>query len=148
MKVEKTAGAVVFRKEKGNLFFLLLRYEEGHWDFPRGHIEKGEKTEHAVRREVKEEAGLKDLKFIDGFKKTIKFMFKWPPKDPKQEWRIKFVAFFLAETKTKEVKLSFEHTDFAWLKYEDAIKKLTHKTAKEVLKSAHEFLKLKIGPRH
>ena len=49
---------------------------KGHWDFPKGHIEKGEKIKDTIRREVEEETGLKDIKFIEGFKEWIKYFFK------------------------------------------------------------------------
>jgi len=53
----------------------------------------------------------------------------------------KQVVFFLVESKTKEVKLSFEHTDYAWLPYEKAIETLTFGNARKVLKKAYDFLK-------
>lgn len=138
--VERSAGAVVFRKERGNILYLLLHYEEGHWDFPKGHIEKGEKTEDAIRREVEEETGIKQLNFVEGFKKTIKYMYKWPPKEKKQEFHMKFVVFWLAETPSKGITLSNEHVNSDWLPYPQALERLTFKTAKNVLTAAHEFL--------
>ena len=52
----------------------------------------------------------------------------------------KIVTFLLAETKTKEVKVSFEHLGYEWLSYEEAFKKLTFKNAKEILKKANDYL--------
>ena len=72
MPVGRSAGAIVFRGP----FYLLLHYQSGHWDFPKGGIEKGEKTEETVRREVREETGIADLEFIPGFKKTIHFVYQ------------------------------------------------------------------------
>jgi len=157
MPIEKSAGAVIFRKEGDKTFYLLLHYpssatraaakgkEEGlpsspkapreYWDFPKGHIEKGEKLEETVKREVKEEAGLEDIKFVEGFKEWIKYFFKFKGKNV-----FKIVTFFLAETKTKEVKISGEHIGFEWLPYEEALKQLTFKNAKEILKKAHNYL--------
>lgn len=145
-RVERSAGAVIFRKEKRKILYLMLKYGLAkHWDFPKGHIEKGEKSIGAAKREIQEETGIRDLKFVEGFKETIKYFFKWPPKskllkNKKQEWRLKFVVFFLVQTKTKNVKLSYEHSDFDWLRYEDALERLTHRAAKNVLKSANQFL--------
>ena len=102
---------------------------------PKGHIEKGEKEIETVRREVEEETGLKDIEFVDGFKERIKYFFKFREKNI-----LKFVTFYLAETKEKDIKVSFEHLGFEWLSYEKAIKKLTFKNAKEILKKANEFL--------
>jgi len=89
-----------------------------------------------VKREVKEETGLKDIKLIEGFKEWIKYFFKFKGKNI-----FKIVTFFLAETKTKTVKVSFEHIGFKWLPYEEAIEKLTFKNAKDILKKANDYLK-------
>ena len=138
MPIEKSAGAVVFRKENNKLKYLLLQYCRGHWEFPRGLIEKGEKLEETARREIREEVGIEDIKFIPGFKEWIKFFFKWKSKNI-----MKIATFFLAETKTKEIKLSFEHKDYIWLEYKDAQEKLTFQNSKDILKKANDFLSKK-----
>lgn len=135
MKREKSAGAIVFRKEKEPIY-LLLHYEEGHWDFPKGHVEKGETELEALKREIGEETGINDIEIIGDFKEKIQYYFKF-----KKELISKEVVFYLAKTKTEQVKLSFEHIGFEWLSYDKAIEKLTFKNAKEILKKANEFLK-------
>ncbi|MBZ9578705.1 NUDIX domain-containing protein [Patescibacteria group bacterium] len=141
MPVEKSAGAVIFRKEKGIIKYLLLHYPSSskaprnYWDLPKGHIEKGEKELETVKREVEEETGLKDLRFIEGFKEWIQYFFKFKGKTV-----FKIVIFYLAETKTKKVRTSFEHIGYKWLPYEEALAKLTFKNAKEILKKANNFL--------
>ncbi len=55
-------------------------------------------------------------------------------------WIFKLVVFYLAETKTKDVKISFEHQNYKWLPYEEALKQLTFKNAKEILKKANAFI--------
>jgi len=138
MPIEKSAGAIIFRKENNNFFYLLLHYPSSakapkeYWDFPKGHIEKGEDEIKTVKREVEEETGLKDIKIIEGFREWIKYFFKFEGKTV-----LKCVTFYLAETKTKDVKISGEHVGYKWLPYEDAIEQLTFKNAKEVLKKAH-----------
>lgn len=134
MPVEKSAGAVIFN----NTYYLILHYQAGHWDFVKGNIEKGEEIKQTITREAVEEAGIKDLKFLQGFKETIEYFYKL-----KGRTIFKTVVFFLAETKIKEIRLSQEHIGFAWLTYEDALERLTFENAKEVLKKANEFLKNK-----
>lgn len=136
MPTERSAGAVIFRKEKGNIYYLLLHYQSGHWGFPKGNIEKGEKIIETIKREVKEETGLENLEFVAGFKKTIKYFYSLKDKNI-----FKTVIFLLAETKKRKVKLSFEHIDFRWLPYEVALKKLTFKNSRKILKESHDFLK-------
>ena len=145
MPKEISAGAVVFRKEDSKTYYLLLHYKSGHWDFPKGHIEEGEKEGETVKREVEEETGIKDAKIIDGFREWVKYFFRRTYDLRKEEkkkapWVFKIVTFYLLETKTKEVKISFEHTGFKWLPYEQALKQLTFKNAKEILKKAQDFL--------
>ena len=135
MPVEKSAGAIIFSRADKKIEYLLLHYQAGHWDFPKGNIEKGEKLEDTVKREVKEETGIEDIKFISGFKESIKYFYKLKGRNI-----FKTVTFFLAETKTKKVKISWEHINFQWLPFEEALAQLTFKNAKEILKKANRFL--------
>ena len=159
MPFEKSAGAVVFRRElrgKTNLprgknnkiCYLLLHYpgashraEKDYWDFPKGHIEKGETELETVKREVKEETGLDDLKFVEGFKEWIKYFFKRNYPGQKKENVFKIVTYLLAETSQKKVKISFEHIGYEWLTFDEALKRLTFKNSKEILKKADKFLR-------
>lgn len=139
--IEKSAGAVVFRREGKNIFYLLLHYPSGtrtsrdYWDFPKGHIERGEKEIETVKREVKEETGLEDIKFVEGFKEWVKYFFRFQGKTV-----FKIVTFYLVETKNKNVKISFEHIGYTWLPYEEALNQLKFKNAKRILKKANDFL--------
>lgn len=135
MPVEKSAGAVIFRKDNGKIYYLVLHYEMGHWGFPKGHIGKGEELEDTARREIREETGIKDLEFTSGFKEWIKYFFKLKKKNI-----FKIVTYFLAETKTKRIKLSFEHIGYKWLPYEETLKQLTFDNTKAILKKANRFL--------
>jgi 8-oxo-dGTP pyrophosphatase MutT (NUDIX family) len=143
MTVERSAGAVIFRREGDKIYYLLLHYpgashraEKDYWDFPKGHIEKGEKIEETVKREVFEETNLKHIEILPGFKETISYYFKFQGKNI-----LKFVTFFLAETKEKEVKISSEHIGYEWLPFKEAIERLNFKNSKEILQKANEFLK-------
>lgn len=136
MGKEKSCGAVVFKKQKdGSVKYLLLHYEAGHWDFPKGNQEKNEKEEQAAAREVTEETGIEDIEFVDGFKETIKYFYK-----KGEETVFKEVAFFLVQSATEEVKLSKEHIGYAWVSYEHAYKKLTFNNSRELLRKANQFI--------
>jgi 8-oxo-dGTP pyrophosphatase MutT (NUDIX family) len=132
---KKSAGAVIFNETLGERYYLLLLYDAGHWDFPKGGIEEGESELDAVIREVREETGITDLKLVEGFRQTISYQFK------SSEGEInKTVVFYLGSTSTFKVTLSHEHRAYAWLKLEDALEHLTFDTARSVLKVAHKFL--------
>lgn len=144
MPFEESAGAVIFRKEGDEIYYLLLHYPRGsrkpkpYWDFPKGHIEKGEKEIATVKREVAEETGLKDIQLANNFKERIKYFFRREDKNI-----LKFVTFYLAETKEKDIKISSEHVGFKWLPYKETMEKLTFKNAKNILKKAHDFISRK-----
>jgi len=75
MPKEVSAGAVIFKRNK-EIEYLLLRYEAGHWDFPRGGIEKGEEEKETVVREAREETGIGDLIFLPSFREKIFWFYK------------------------------------------------------------------------
>lgn len=132
---EKSCGIVIYRQWQKEIKFLLLHYPNGHWDFPKGHVEKGEQEEETARRETKEETGIHDIQFEKKFRQKIEYTYQ----REKQVYR-KEVIFFLAKTETKEIEISHEHQNHIWLRYEEALKKLTFENAREVLKKTQQFL--------
>ena len=135
MKNEQSAGIVFFRKIQDKINFLVLNYPSGHWDLVKGHIENDEDPKDTAIRESKEETGITDIKFIDGFKEEIEYYFQY-----NNENIHKKVIFFLSETKQNKIVLSDEHLDFIWLDFNDAMKKITFETAKSVVKKANDLL--------
>lgn len=134
-KAEKSCGIVVFSEDGGARRYLILHYEEGHWDLPKGHVEEGEAEEETARRETFEETGISGLEFVPGFRKTITYSFKRKGRMVPKE-----VVFFLAKTEAKEVHLSDEHRGYAWLPYLQAAEKVTYENARLVLWEAENRL--------
>lgn len=132
---EKSCGAVICNKKDGIYRYLLLHYEAGHWDFVKGNVEPNESEKETVLRELKEETGIVDAKFIGNFRAEIEYFYRRQGEMVRKE-----VVFFLSETNTEKVEISFEHTGYIWLDYERAMEKLTFKNAKEVLKKVHAYL--------
>ena len=55
--METSCGFILFNYDS----ILLLQYPQGHWSFPKGHIEEGETNHHATAsRELAEETGIVD----------------------------------------------------------------------------------------
>ncbi len=131
---EVSAGVVIFR-EDSKLLFLLLYYPSGHWDFVKGKIEEKENTHQTVVRETKEETGITDLDFVDGFEESIEYDFRY-----EGELIHKKVIFFLAKTSIEKIKISHEHLDYVWLEFEDALEKTTYQNARSVLSRANQLL--------
>ena len=142
MPREISAGAVIYRIENGIIYYLLLYYpalshraKKDYCDFPKGHLESGESDVCAMRREVAEETGIKDLKIVKGFRETIKYFFVVGEKKI-----FKIVTFYLAKTSTKKVTISSEHTGFSWLPIGEAVKNLSFSNSKKILKKANAIL--------
>ncbi|MBI3779793.1 MAG: NUDIX domain-containing protein [candidate division NC10 bacterium] len=135
MPREVSAGVIVFRRAP-QPHYLLLHYESGHWDFPKGHIEAGEEAQATARRELQEETGISEVRFSDGYKETLRYFFR-----QKGVGIFKIVIYFLAETDQSDVTLSSEHIDFEWLPYDAALARLTFKNSRDLLVKAHEHLK-------
>jgi 8-oxo-dGTP pyrophosphatase MutT (NUDIX family) len=132
---ERSAGAVVFNIANNNILFLLLNYPTGHWDFPKGNIEKGEEPIDTVKREIHEETSIENIEIIPGFSKKIEYHYR-----RKAGLVHKQVIYLLAESKTRKVTLSFEHTNYVWKDFEKAINLVTYKNSKIILREASNFL--------
>ena len=135
MREQKSAGIVLFRNDSDKNEFLLLNYPQGHWDFVKGKIEQNETSHETALRETKEETGITNIEFVDGFEESVEYDFRFKKEDIHKK-----VIFFLAKTNEKNIKLSHEHSDYLWLEYNDALKKTTFENAKNVLTKANEFL--------
>jgi 8-oxo-dGTP pyrophosphatase MutT (NUDIX family) len=135
MQFETSCGAVVITRN-AEIKYLLLHYEAGHWDFVKGNIEPNETEEETVRRELKEETGITQATFIKNFRETIKYFYKAEGKTISKR-----VTLYLIETSETRVNLSFEHVGYEWLNYQQALERLTFKTAKQVLNKAQNHLK-------
>ena len=130
---EKSCGVILYREGEGQEEFLLLHYPSGHWDFPKGHVEEADESEtHTARRELEEETGIKEVQFVSSYRKSMYYEFD----RGKRERVKKVVVYFLAKTKEKDVTLSFEHKNFIWLPYNEAMEKLTFENAQVLLRSA------------
>lgn len=60
-KVVQSAGGVVLNPE-GRV--LVVNQNRNSWSLPKGHLDAGESPREAARREIYEESGVKDLRFV------------------------------------------------------------------------------------
>ena len=100
MVTEKSAGAVLFRNDSGKNEFLLLNYPQGHWDFVKGKVEQNETPHETTIRETREETGITNIEFLDGFEESVEYDFRFKKDDIHKK-----VIFFLAKTDEKNIKL-------------------------------------------
>ena len=132
MKQEKSCGAVIY-KDDGKIRWLLIRQNQGHWCFPKGHVENGESEHETASREVKEETGL-DLTYMDGFRATTTYS--------PQEGVTKEVVYFLGKPcGGKEKKQIEEVSEIRWCKTIDALALITYDNDAALLRKAVRYIK-------
>ncbi len=135
MKQEVSAGAIVYKIDKG-IKFLFLISPKMNLDIPKGHIEKGESSIEAAKREIKEETGL-EVDFIPYFEYKNKYFFS-----ENGERILKRVNVYLANvSKNANVMVSEEHIGYEWLSYSKAMNKVKYRDMKALLKKAYDYIK-------
>ena len=115
---------------------LLLQYPQGHWSFPKGHVEPGETNHHiTASRELVEETGIAEIAINDSWMSRTEYTFQRKGrKIPKQ------VYWYLAETSELDVSLSHEHINYLWLDFDEAEAQLTFEQEKSILRSARKHM--------
>jgi 8-oxo-dGTP pyrophosphatase MutT (NUDIX family) len=132
IKYEKSAGGVVVRVDRNEPRFLLIRDGYGHWGFPKGHLERGERADTAALREVMEETGLRQVNVVASIGAI--------------EWRFRFrgrliqkhCEFFLMESPSGETRPQKAEgiTDCRWATIDEAQALLDYENARGVLTRA------------
>lgn len=142
MKYRKAVFIVAYAKQKNKIYYLILKRKlhwKG-WEFPKGGLKPSESKEKAVKREIKEETGLKVLK-IKRFNVSGKYRYKEKYDDRKGIIGQTF-SLYAAEIKKGKIKLDkIEHSSYKWVKFEKAMKKLTWANQKRCLKIVDNWLK-------
>jgi len=104
------------------------------WVLPKGHVElqTGENIAEAARREVQEEAGLRDLSIKDQLGVT---RFAFQAEDALVK---KTVHYFLMVTNQKQLIPQAEEgmIDAQWFSFDEAIKNLAYDTDQEIVAKA------------
>lgn len=113
-----SAGIVPVLKDQG-LVLLMRSYR--YWDFPKGLVEPGETSLVAAQRELREETGIRDVRFRwgDQFIETERYSYG------------KVARYYLAEVETETVIILAnpvsgrkEHDEYRWLNFDEAAKLL------------------------
>lgn len=72
---EPTSGGIIFRHADNGIEILLIQDAKDRWTIPKGHIEEGETAVQTARREIGEEAGLKNVEML-GWLGKIHFRYR------------------------------------------------------------------------
>lgn len=133
MEQEKSCGAIVFTCIDGQIKFVLAQALDGHYGFPKGHVEIGETEEETALREVFEEVGLCPT-LLNGFREMVEYDI--PDKDVHKQ-----VVFFLGEYEMQNIQIQEAELQKAPLvSFEDALRLLTHEDSRRILSKAVSFL--------
>ncbi|MDE1857035.1 MAG: NUDIX domain-containing protein [Candidatus Micrarchaeota archaeon] len=117
VETQYSAGAFIFVGSGASRKYLILKRKGKGYDLPKGHIEKGESSGVAAIREIMEETSLR-VTLVPYFSSTAKYFYFENKKRV-----LKFVKYFLAESKSAGAKISEEHAGFKWVS-EQEFKKL------------------------
>lgn len=144
---EKSVGCVVYRKQGDENLFLLVQYRSWQWDFPKGHVEKGENEEETFRREVFEETGINDLEILPNFRESVRYFYTAKGKEKTERisqkkgiYIFKNAVFYAAQTQEENVKIDFENKAYAWLSYDEVCERLINDGSKKVIQKVAKTL--------
>ena len=112
---------------------LLLQYPQGHWDFPKGHVEDADADRMSTAgRELKEETNLTPSKMF--IADHVSSFYE------KHGDRINFVPVFGIEVDSMDVTLSDEHCEFKWVELDKALSYLVWEGQKKGIKTVHDMV--------
>lgn len=115
---EPTAGGIVFRRdEKGAIEILLIQDAKDRWTIPKGHIEEGETAQQTAKREIGEEAGLKEVDVL-GWLGKIHFRYRRIDKLVLMTTQIYLVR---AKGDTNAIKKEEWMNGIKWFTFHDAL---------------------------
>ncbi len=121
----------VFTRNPKFMVLILKRIPErdGYWQPISGGIEEGEKPIDAIKREIYEETGIKELERIIDLKYSFIFKTLWHGKLTK----MREICFAIEIKKEKPIRISNEHEEYKWC---------TEDEAKKFLKWEHNIIAL------
>jgi len=140
---DESFGVVPVFKQDGIWRFLLVQQisyrgkDDRFWTFPKGHPEENESPIEAAKRELLEETGIRGVVIDREAVFTISYSFKH-----ENMYIDKNVSYFLGMCPDKETVISQpeEIAALEWCTFEEAIGKLSHQNAKNVLNEARAYI--------
>jgi len=138
-KTQISAGGVAFRKRKNQIEVALISVgDNNRWQLPKGIVDKGESTEDAAVREVREEAGI-DSDIVERIDK-VEYWYFWNEDDQRVRYH-KFVYFYLLRYKSGDVRDHDDEVNEArWVEIGEAITLLAYSSEKKIVEKAKALI--------
>lgn len=134
--MEKSCGAIVYKKENNELKFLLTHQSNGHFSFPKGHMEENETEQQTALREIKEETNI-DVKLDTNFRKSITYFLE-------SKGVMKEAVYFVATPISFDLKnQEGEIDECCWEDYETIKEKIEYKDIIQIFEEAVKYIKSK-----
>jgi len=135
MRLPIEVEAIIFRRNNTRIEYLLLKrlpQKNGFWQPVTGGMEEGETREEALRREIMEETGVKNIvAVIEGL-----YYFEFSDPDPYQEY-----VYGVEVSPSEEIMLDGrEHSEYRWCSFQDALQLLHWKENKAALRKLNIIL--------
>lgn len=119
---EKSCGCIIIEDGK----VLLVKQTQGHWGFPKGHVEENETEVETAIREVKEETNI-DVEVEENKRYTMEYI--------TNKGKSKEVVYFIAKQIGGEIKKQeSEINEIEWITFNEAFKVITHDNAKNLFR--------------
>jgi 8-oxo-dGTP pyrophosphatase MutT (NUDIX family) len=127
---EFSAGGLVIRNLRGRPHVAVVRVRDQILALPKGHPEKGESSEEAALREVREETGLEATPV-----EKLGDIRYWYARDGDRV--LKIVSFFLLRYRSGRLEdHDHEVEEALWIPLEEAPAKLAYRGEKDMAKTA------------
>jgi len=130
------AGAIIELNDSGKILILQqsskLDWQPSEWEIPYGRLDQFEDAETGLRREMKEELGIRSIEIVKVIR--VWHIFRGSKKADNELIGITYHC----RTKTEKMHLSDEHEEYQWVAPEEA---LTLVKVKGIRRDIEQFIR-------
>jgi len=138
-RLQISAGGVAFRRRAGRIEVALISVgEPARWQLPKGLIDRGESSEEAALREVREEAGIETeaLSLVE----RVEYWYYATERGERVRFH-KFVDFYLLRYRRGDVRRhDHEVNEARWVEIGEAARRLAFRSERGVLEKARALI--------
>jgi len=122
-KFRENVAAIIINKDK-KVLMCEHAWIDDAWQFPQGGVDKGEKEDDAIVRELFEELGTKSFKIISKMDKQLKYIFPFYLKE-KYQFNGQKQKYYLLYFTGDESEIKFDNQEkpefkaFKWVDYDE-----------------------------